>query len=251
MISKEILDGYYNEVFDIERFKANDPCGAVYALMEHTQRQLDIEIGALLVAMISWGSRKVIVPTAMHMLRDEMHWHPATFIKEKLYENCYLSAKNNCVYRTLNVPTFKTVCQRLHDALCDHETMEELFHEMTTKEVIAEICTWLQDAKIGTMDKSACKRVCMFVRWMTRHTSPDLNIWKSRSQTDLYAVMDTHVLQLTQSILTNKRPTWKACEELTSIFKEWDKEDPLKYDIALMTMADRGEQDKYQGSNSD
>lgn len=238
MITKQILDNYYSQTFDIERFKNIDPCGAVYKLMEHTNRQLDIEIGALLVAMISWGNRKVIVPTALHMLQDEMHWHPADFILSKEYENCYSGAKNNCVYRTLNVDTFKAVCRSLHDAIIGHNTMEELFVDMPTKDVIAIICQWLAPAKIGTMDKSACKRVCMFVRWMTRKESPDLNIWKSRSQADLYAVMDTHVQQLTQNLLVNKRPTWKSCEELTNIFKSWDPIDPLKYDIALMTYAD-------------
>lgn len=238
MISKQILDKYYSQTFNIERFKNIDPCGAVYKLMEHTNHQLDIEIGALLVAMISWGNRKVIVPTALHMLQDEMHWHPADFILSKEYENCYSGAKNNCVYRTLNVDTFKAVCRSLHDAIIGHNTMEELFVGMPTKDVIAIICQWLAPAKIGTMDKSACKRVCMFVRWMTRKESPDLNIWKSRSQADLYAVMDTHVQQLTQNLLVNKRPTWKSCEELTNIFKSWDPIDPLKYDIALMTYAD-------------
>lgn len=238
MITKQILDTYYSQTFDIERFKANDPCGVVYQLMEHTDRQLDIEIGALFVAMISWGSRKVIVPTALHMLRDEMHWHPADFIINEEYVCCYSDAKNGCVYRTLNVSTFKAVCQSLHDAIKGHHTMEELFVGMPTKDVIATICKWLAPAKIGTMDKSACKRVCMFVRWMTRKESPDLNIWRSRSQADLYAVMDTHVQQLTQNLLMNKRPTWKSCEELTNIFKEWDADDPLKYDIALMTFAD-------------
>lgn len=238
MITKQILDKYYSQTFNIERFKNIDPCGAVYKLMEHTNHQLDIEIGALLVAMISWGNRKVIVPTALHMLQDEMHWHPADFILSKEYENCYSGAKNNCVYRTLNVDTFKAVCRSLHDAIIGHNTMEELFVGMPTKDVIAIICQWLAPAKIGTMDKSACKRVCMFVRWMTREESPDLNIWKSRSQADLYAVMDTHVQQLTQNLLVNKRPTWKSCEELTNIFKSWDPIDPLKYDIALMTYAD-------------
>lgn len=238
-ITKELLDTYYSQEFDIDRFKQNDPCGVVYQLMEHTTLQLDIELGALLVAMISWGSRKVIVPTALKMIRDEMNWHPADFILNGKYEHSYQNAKNDCVYRTLNVTTFKAVCRRLQQALQGHLTMEELFTNLPTKAVVAEICTWLQDARIGTMDKSACKRVCMFVRWMTRHSSPDLNIWKSRPQSDLYAVMDTHVLQLTQSLLKNKRPTWKACEELTAIFKSWDSDDPLKYDIALMTMADR------------
>lgn len=241
IITKEILDHYYNETFDLQRFIANDPCGSVYQLMEHTGRQLDIEIGALLVAMISWGSRKVICPTAIHMLRDEMHWHPAKFIINEEYEHAYANAKNGCVYRTLNVDTFRRVCRNLRSALAGHDTMEEVFTNMPTKDVIATICQWLAPAKVGTMDKSACKRICMFVRWMTRATAPDLNIWRERKQSDLYAVMDTHVLQLTASLLQGKRPTWRTCEELTSIFKSWDADDPLKYDIALMTMADHSE----------
>lgn len=234
---KKQLDQAY-EAFCLENFKRVDPCGVVYELMEHTDCQLDIEVGALLVAMISWGSRKVIVPTALHMIKNEMQWHPAQFIMEGKFEHSYKDAKNQCVYRTLNVDTFKAVCRNLQNALQGYPTMESRIEGMTTKEVVALICQWLSPAKIGTMDKSACKRVCMFVRWMTRKETPDLNIWKNRSQTDLYAVMDIHVQQQTQSILKNKRPTWKACEELTDIFKSWDSQDPLKYDIALMKLAD-------------
>ncbi len=239
IISKELLDKYYEKTFDIERFKQVDPCGVVYQLMEHTTNQLDIELGALFVAMITWGSRKVIYPTALRMIRDEMQWHPAQFIRMGGYELSYLNAKNECVYRTLNVPTFKAVCRNIRNVIDGHDTLEEIFVGKTTKEVVEIISTWLSPARVGSMDKSACKRICMYIRWMTRHTSPDLGIWTSRPQTDLYAVMDTHVLQLTQELLTNKRPTWKACEELTSIFKSWDAEDPLKYDIALMTLADK------------
>lgn len=239
MITKELLDKYYSQVFDIERFKQVDPCGVVYQLMEHTSNQLDIELGALFVAMITWGTRKVIYPTALRMLRDEMNWHPAQFIRMGGYEMSYANAKNQCVYRTLNVTAFKAVCRNIHSAIEGHETLEEIFDGKNTKEVVEIISAWLNPARVGSIDKSACKRICMYIRWMTRHTSPDLGIWKSRPQSDLYAVMDTHVLQLTQDILTNKRPTWKACVELTDIFKSWDAEDPLKYDIALMTLADK------------
>lgn len=234
---KAILDKIY-EQFNVNNFKKVDPCGVVYQLLEHTDNQLDIEIGALLVAMISWGSRKVIVPTALHMIRDEMQWHPAEFIMNDKYVNSYKEAKNQCVYRTLNVQTFKLVCKNLKTALNSYSTIEECLNGLTTKETIAEICTWLSPAKVGSMDKSACKRICMYIRWMVRHESPDLGLWKSRSQTDIYAVMDVHVCNQTRNILKNKHPTWKACEELTNIFKSWDAEDPLKYDIALMTLAD-------------
>jgi hypothetical protein len=51
--------------------------------------------------------------------------------------------------------------------------------------------------------------------------------------------MDVHVSNLTKDLLHTKRPSWRACEELTSIFKSWDDADPLKYDIALMVLADK------------
>ncbi len=256
-ITKEQLDKVYAQDFDLETFKSVDPCGVVYKLMKHTDRQLDIELGALFTAMIAWGSRKVICPTAERMLRDEMQWAPADFILSGKFEESYKTAKNNCVYRTLNVDTFKQVCRSIREALMgaviqspSHSvilsevegtqllTLESLFAGKSTKEVVATICEWLAPARVGTMDKSACKRVCMFVRWMTRQGAPDFGIWKSRSESDLYAVMDVHVCRLTQDLITQKRPTWRACEELTHLFKQWDADDPLKYDVALMTLAD-------------
>ena len=80
VVTKQILDKVYKENFDKDRFLTVDPCGVVYKLMEYTDNQLDIELGALFVAMITWGSRKVICPTALRMLRDEME--PGSFYYE-------------------------------------------------------------------------------------------------------------------------------------------------------------------------
>ena len=238
-INKEILDNIYINDFDSETFKSVDPCGIVHKLKVRTSNQLDIELGALFVSMISWGNRKAIRTAAEHMLFDEMEWSPSSFITEGKFEDSYKNAKNNCVYRTLNVETFKSVCRKIRKGLDGYNTMEECLKGKTAKESINIICSWLSDAKIGTMGKSACKRICMFMRWMTRTAAPDFGVWSTRSQQDLYAIMDVHVCELTRSILTNKRPTWKACEELTNMFKSWDADDPLKYDIALMVFADK------------
>ena len=80
----------------------------------------------------------------------------------------------------------------------------------------------------------------MYLRWMVRQEEPDLGLWKSMDQRELYAVMDVHVCKLTASILSRKQADWKACLELTSIFRKWSEQDPLKYDLALMTVADHG-----------
>lgn len=245
-ITKEILEKSLQENFSKEAFLEVDPCGLVYELMRHTDRQLDVELGALLVAMITWGNRKAIRKAAHHMLCDEMDWHPAEFILEERYENSYLEAKNGCVYRTLNRDKFILVCRNIREALShnvqEHRdlTMEQLFTGKTIEETIAEICRWLAPAKLGKPGVSACKRICMFLRWMIRREEPDLGLWRKMDQRKLYAVMDVHVCQLTASILSRKQADWKTCTELTEIFRSWSEDDPLKYDIALMTIADHG-----------
>lgn len=241
-ITKENLDAIYAETFDLERFKNVDPCGLVYELLSHTEDQLDIELGALFVAMITWGNRKAIRQAARHMLEDEMQWHPGRFVLSGAYEDSYADAKNGCVYRTLNSTKFKEVCRNLQDALSslgDKPTLEKYLSGKSCKECIEIICNLLAPAKLGSIEKSACKRICMYMRWMTRTTTPDLGVWQERSQKDLYAVMDVHVCSLTSSVLTHKNASWASCCELTEIFRSWDSEDPLKYDIALMTLSDR------------
>ncbi len=246
-VTKEILDKALEEHFNKDAFLETDPCGIVYQLMEHATRPLDIELGALFVAMITWGNRKAIRKAAHHMLCEEMQWHPADFILNGRYEESYRKAKNRCVYRTLNRDIFVEVCRNIHQALTAFEaegdtlTMEHLFQGKTVEKTIATICGWLAPAKLGTPRVSACKRICMFLRWMVRQGEPDLGLWRSMDQSHLYAVMDVHVCQLTASILTRKQANWKSCQELTNIFRQWDPVDPLKYDVALMTLADHGE----------
>lgn len=243
-IDKETLDRIYDHEFSKERFLDVDPCGIVYELKQHTTRQMDIELGALFVAMITWGNRKAIRTAAIHMLKDEMEWQPARFLMEERYEDSYLMAKNQCVYRTLNVPTFREVCRRVREGICNYQTMEEALSGLSIEECIARIAEWLMPAKLGTPEKSACKRICMFLRWMVRQKEPDLGLWHSKDQSRLYAVMDVHVCQLTAPILKTRQANWKACCELTSIFRKWDCEDPLRYDVALMTLADIKEKKK-------
>lgn len=245
-ITKELLEKVHEKYFSKKDFLETDPCGIVYELREHTTRQLDIELGALFVAMISWGNRKAIRQAARKMLRDEMRWKPAEFILHRKYLDCYKDAKNGCVYRTLNREKFVLVCENIHTVLdkeqnkgCD-ETLENLLGGMSVDDIIQTLCEWLSPARLGKPGVSACKRICMYLRWMVRQGEPDLGLWRKMDQSKLYAVMDVHVCRLTSSLITRKQADWKACMELTSIFRRWSGEDPLKYDLALMTAADNG-----------
>jgi len=84
---------------------------------------------------------------------------------------------------------------------------------------------------------SSCKRLNMFLRWMVRQDKKgvDFGIWKKISPAQLVCPIDLHVARVAKKLklLARKQPDWKAALELTARLKEFDKEDPVKYDFAL------------------
>jgi len=83
---------------------------------------------------------------------------------------------------------------------------------------------------------STCKRLNLFLRWMVRKDEIDPGLWSSDiEKTKLIMPVDTHVYRITQKLKLVKR---KSCDmiyaiELTEKLKEFDPEDPVKYDFAL------------------
>ncbi len=86
-----------------------------------------------------------------------------------------------------------------------------------------------------TKGVSPYKRWNMFLRWMVRDDSLDLGLWKSVDKKDLIIPLDTHTHKVSLNLGLLKRKTYdlQAAIELTEKLKEFDKNDPLKYDFAL------------------
>jgi uncharacterized protein (TIGR02757 family) len=89
------------------------------------------------------------------------------------------------------------------------------------------------DIKTG----AAGKRINMFIRWMVRkdNRGVDFGIWKRISPSTLYIPLDLHSGNTARrfGLLTRKQNDWKSVEELTSVLREFDPSDPVKYDFAL------------------
>jgi uncharacterized protein (TIGR02757 family) len=87
--------------------------------------------------------------------------------------------------------------------------------------------------KDGT--NSPLKRWNMFLRWMVRKDNLDLGWWSEISRSDLIVPLDVHTFNIGQNLGLIKRKTYdlKSAIELTESLKEFDKEDPVKYDFAL------------------
>jgi len=82
---------------------------------------------------------------------------------------------------------------------------------------------------------SPYKRWNMFLRWMIRDSKPDLGLWEGISKKDLIIPLDTHTHKVSLNLGLLKRKTYdlQAAIELTEKLREFDKNDPLKYDFAL------------------
>jgi uncharacterized protein (TIGR02757 family) len=90
------------------------------------------------------------------------------------------------------------------------------------------------------LQKSTCKRLNMFLRWMVRDDKKgvDFGIWKAISSADLICPVDVHVTRVAKKLglLKNKNADWKAAVELTEALRKLDKRDPVKYDFALFSL---------------
>ena len=82
---------------------------------------------------------------------------------------------------------------------------------------------------------SACKRWCMYVRWMVRREAPDLGLWRHLDPADLVMPVDTHVLRIAQltGLTDRKAANWKTAVEITSRLRAFSPGDPVRYDFAL------------------
>lgn len=84
---------------------------------------------------------------------------------------------------------------------------------------------------------SRCKRLNMFLRWMVRKDSKgvDFGLWDKISPSKLLIPLDVHVERIARSmgLLTRKQNDFKAVLELTNKLRQFDANDPVRYDFAL------------------
>lgn len=82
---------------------------------------------------------------------------------------------------------------------------------------------------------SACKRLVLYARWMVRPADGvDLGLWPI-APSELVIPVDTHIHRISRNLgLTDRRSaTWATAEEITAALREFDPDDPVKYDFAL------------------
>lgn len=87
------------------------------------------------------------------------------------------------------------------------------------------------------LQKSTCKRLNMFLRWMVRkdNCGVDFGIWDRIKPHQLICPCDLHVERVARklNLISRKQTDWQTALELTEELKKFDANDPVKYDFAL------------------
>ena len=87
-------------------------------------------------------------------------------------------------------------------------------------------------------DGSACKRLNLYLRWMARHDSVDLGVWRAVDPAGLVIPLDAHIYTIARRVgLTRYRsPGWPMAHDITRRLRRLDPRDPIKYDFAFHRM---------------
>lgn len=228
----------YAKRYETTDFLATDPSWFMHQVDGNRNR----ETLAFIASCLSYGSRKQFFPKIQYLL-DCSHGEVYDWVYYGRFDKDIPDDTKRCYYRLYTFHTMNTFFHALKDMLTEHGTIGEYVRRNANDgySAIVAICTYFSGKGIEVIipkdTKSACKRVCMFLRWMVRDGSPvDLGLWSGYlDKRTLIMPMDTHVIQEANKLglLKGKGASMAAARKLTARMAEIFPNDPLKGDFAL------------------
>ncbi|MDX9929835.1 MAG: TIGR02757 family protein [Bacteroidales bacterium] len=240
---KEFLDEKH-DLYNNTSFIENDPV----SIPHRFDRLQDIEISGFLSATIAWGRRDLILRGA-GILLEKMENAPHYFVTEAPEDE--FEVLSDFVYRTFNGVDCVSFMKSLRNIYLNYSSMEDIIvegmaddGELTSgmrhlrKRFFSECHPARSEKHFADISRGAAgKRLNMFLRWMVRNDNRgvDFGIWKRISPSQLYIPLDFHSGNTARKLglLQRRASDWKAVIELTEVLREFDPDDPVKYDFAL------------------
>lgn len=213
-------------------------------------KKQDIEIAGFFAATLAWGNRITILNSSNRLMQLMDH-APHDFILH--HEEKDLQRFLNFKHRTFNATDTLYFIHFFQSYFQKENSLENAFAKFIKKtdENVTPALAGFYDLFFSLEDvpkrtrkhvatpkrNSTCKRLNMFLRWMVRSDKAgvDFGIWKKIKPSQLICPCDVHVDRVARrlGLIKSKQTNWKTALELTSRLKEFDPEDPVKYDFAL------------------
>jgi uncharacterized protein (TIGR02757 family) len=236
------------EQYNTPNFIANDPI----CIPHRFSKKQDIEIAAFFAAILAWGQRKTIINKCTDLF-NRMDNDPYNFMLGHSDDD--LRGLLGFKHRTFNdtdllyfVAFFKyhyTTSDSLETGFLPDDFNSHT--NFTAEHALNHFRTYffsLPDSPRRTvkhisspLQKSTCKRLNMFLRWMVRSDNKgvDFGVWNSILPSDLICPCDVHVDRVARrlNMISRKQTDWRTALELTEELRKFDPSDPVKYDFAL------------------
>jgi uncharacterized protein (TIGR02757 family) len=246
------LEAYLNkkvDEFNQPFFIENDPISIPHLF----SKKQDIEIAGFFAAIFAWGNRTTIIQKTKELMQ-RMDMSPYEFCVN--YDNNSAKRLKGFKHRTFNDEDLFYFIEFFHHHYQMSDTLEAAF--LNNPNNGSSEGSAVEAALIGfkkyffswehlkrtekhissPLQKSTCKRLNMFLRWMVRSdkSGVDFGIWSKKiSPSQLICPIDVHVARVARrfGLLQRKQTDWLAAVELTRNLKKLDPKDPVKYDFAL------------------
>lgn len=226
-------------------FIADDPVSVVHAFDDPP----DQEVIGLYAALLAWGRRSVIL-AKMAELVERMGGWPDRFVR--LFDPRRDAHRlDGFKHRTFSSADAVALTTALRAALDRHGSLGALFAAGLPPEAddigpgiqafSDTLLTIAPEAGVRTKHLarpstgSACKRLAMYARWMTRPGPVDLGLWDGVRPDQLVLPLDVHTGRQARRLgmLTRATDDWRAVQEVTDVCRALCPEDPARYDYAL------------------
>ncbi len=240
MITKTELDKLV-EKYENPAFINSDPVQFIHKSGD----KKDIEIAGFIAALFAFGSRKVFIKK-LNTLFSVMQGRPLDYIL-----NGDFNLLSDFDYRFAKSEDIKAILQVLKKLYSLSKGLSELFEYgyKIDNTVLSSLTTVTDYFYANNPDITqgfsfmlanprkggAMKRLNMYLRWMVRKPPVDLAIWDFISPSELLIPLDIHVGNVSRKmgLLSRSSNDFKSVIALTEKLKEFDPNDPVKYDFAM------------------
>ena len=202
------------------------------------------EATAFVAACLSFGSIEQFMPK----IEQVIGWAKNSggmdqWIRRGAFKRKVRADACRCFYRFVTYANLHAFLCAFQQIMHEHGTLGEYVRrngDETGLGAVKAICAAFADSDVGYLvpanASSACKRICLFLRWMVREPPVDLGLWKDFIRREsLIMPLDAHVLKQARELklLKNEPATMATARKLTEIMSKVFPGDPLRGDFAL------------------
>ena len=229
--------------YETPDFVDGDPSRFMHKLRKENMGDANREATAFVASCLSFGSIPQFIPKIEKLVNlsagDMDGW-----IRRGGFRSCVSSA-DCCFYRYVTNHDLFAFLSAYEMLMKRHGTLGGYVRaagDGTGLGAVRAICTAFRDSGsrhlVPADATSACKRICMFLRWMVRTGSPvDIGLWSGFiDRKTLIIPLDTHVVQEAQALgllPSGASATMSTARKLTAIMAEVFPDDPARGDFAL------------------